>query len=106
MRCQSFHCAALRRATATVPRPCVIGLPNRIETFFLPESECSTVTLFTAAHESNRSYVDVLVECGEWLVSVQTDKLAVRSSLLLLLLHRLAKAEREFSYCSYHTLTR
>ena len=35
----------------------------------------------------------MLLECGEWLASVQTDKLAVRSSLLLLLLHRLAKAD-------------
>ena len=101
MRCQSFHCAALLRATATMPAP--VSSDCRIESkLFLPESECSTVTLFTAAHESNRSYVDVLLECGDWLASVQTDKLAVRSSLLLLLLHRLAKAEREFSYCSYN----
>jgi len=31
----------------------------------------------------------VLLECGDWLATVQTDKLA-RSSLLLLLLQRLA----------------
>ena len=36
----------------------------------------------------------MLLECGEWLASVQTDKLALRSSLLLLL-HRLANG--------YHT---
>jgi len=36
-----------------------------------------------------RPHVDLLRECGKWLASVQTDKLA-RSSLLLLLLHGLA----------------
>ena len=39
-----------------------------------------------------RPYVDLLLECSEWLASVETDKLA-RSSLLLLLLllHRLVE---------------
>jgi len=44
-----------------------------------PQEDCYLSTPISAAVQH---YVDLLFECGEWLASVQTDKLA-RSSLLL-----------------------
>ena len=50
-----------------------------------------------------RPHVDVLLECGDWPATVQTDKLARSSLLLLLLLHGLA-GQRVARQSSAHSI--